>query len=281
MPRLRSYELLFPCVLLLACQSPAPAPAPTPTPTPVAPAPAPEPAPVPVPAPPPELAPPPSPVPEGCKIVIDGQQGDTVKRALVNTVGGGLYDTTVADGRVIEFTCPPLAERKGANIIAEKSNAELVHWAGVDLEPNAEGKSLDAADAKPDLPAGLDEETLARLRAKWPDLSKWEEEQPEASAPEPSDQPAPIEEKIPVTFAANKLYWAELRVEHVGSKKVQRAVLDPQARKSLLPGTYKLSVKLEDGGQWQSAGTIDVEAGKSSYSVQMLDNPPRPEVSSK
>jgi hypothetical protein len=221
-------------------------------------------------------------VPEGCKIVIDGQDRDAIQRALVNTSKGGLYDTTVAEGKVIQFECPPADEREGANIIAEKANNELVHWANVKLEPGGEGQALAAADAKPDLPEGLDEETLARLRAKWPDLQKWEEDKPAASAPVPGqDVPAPAdEEKIPVSFSANKLYWAELRLEHSVSKKTQRLVLDPQARKSLPPGVYELSVKLEDGGQWQDAGTLEIEPGKASYSVQMLDNPPRPQVTS-
>jgi hypothetical protein len=262
--------------LALACQPQAPQPAaakqpaksqaPTPTPAP-APTPAPEPIPEPAPAPPVV-------VPAGCKVVIEGDK-DGVKRALVNTASGGVYDTTVADGRVIEFECPPTAERSGANIIAEKNNAELVHWAGVDLDPNAGDQALAAADAKPNLPEGLDEETLARLRAKWPDLSKWEEPALEAGP----DTPTPVEEKVPVSFSANKLYWAELRLEHLVSKKVVRLVLDPKAKKSLAPGKYKLSVKLEDTGAWQAAGELEIVAGKS-YSVQMLDGPPRAQVSS-
>jgi hypothetical protein len=265
-------------VLALACQAqqPQPAakqpikaevPAPKPTseltPTPILAEPAP--------------TPPPIVVPEGCKIVIEGQDSNGVKRALVNTTSGGLYDTTVANGRVIEFECPPAAERKGANIIAEKDNDELVHWAGVNLDPNAGGQALDAADAKPDLPEGLDEETLARLRAKWPDLSQFEEPAVEAG----DDTPAPIEEKIPVSFSAHKLYWAELRLQHLVSKKAVRLVLDPKASKSLVPGKYALSVKLEDTGAWLDAGDLEIVAGKASYSVQMLDGPPRPQVTSK
>jgi hypothetical protein len=268
-------------VLALACQPEAPQPAakqpakselPAPTRPPV-PTPAPEPAPTPEPlAPPPPVV-----VPEGCKVVIEGQDGNGVKRALVNTASGSIYDTTVADGRVIEFECPPTAERSGANIIAEKDNAELVHWAGVNLDPDAGSQALNAADAKPNLPEGLDEETLARLRAKWPDLSKWEEPAVEAGP----DTPTPVEEKVPVSFSAHKLYWAELRLEHLVSKKVARLVLDPKASKSLAPGKYRLSVKLEDTGAWQDAGELEVVAGKSSYSVQMLDGPPRPQVTSK
>jgi hypothetical protein len=265
-------------VLALACQAQDPqvaakqpvkpqAPAPTPTP---------ELAPPPVPAEP-TPTPPPVVVPEGCKIVIEGEAENGVKRALVNTASGGIYDTTVADGRVIEFECPPTAERQGANIIAEKANAELVHWAGVNLDPNAGGQALNAADAKPNLPEGLDEETLARLKAKWPDLSKWEEPAVEAG----DDTPTPIEEKVPVSFSAHKLYWAELKLEHLVSKKVVRLVLDPKASKSLAPGKYELAVKLEDTGAWQDAGELEIVAGKASYSVQMLDGPPRPQVTSK
>lgn len=234
------------------------------------------------PAPPPKVEPPPPVVvPEGCKVIIEGEENDRVKRALVNTSSGGIYDTTVADGRVIEFECPPVAERKGANIIAEKGNAELVHWAGVDLNPEAAGQPLAAADAKPDLPEGLDEETLARLRAKWPDLSKWEEPAVEAKKEDGPDTPAPTEEKIPVSFSAHQLYWAEIKLEHVESKKVTRAVLDPKASKSLAPGKYALSVKLEDKAAWQKAGELEIEAGKKAYTVQMLDGPPRPQVTSK
>lgn len=265
-------------VLALACQTQAPQPAakqPRKSELP-APAPMPEPTPPPIPTEP-TPTPPPVVVPEGCKIVIEGQDGNGVKRALVNTASGGLYDTTVANGRVIEFECPPAAERTGANIIAEKDNAELVHWAGVNLDPNAGGQALDAADAKPNLPEGLDEETLARLRAKWPDLSQFEEPAVEAGP----DTPTPVEEKIPVSFSAHKLYWAELRLEHLVSKKVVRLVLDPKGSKSLVPGKYKLSVKLEDTGAWQDAGEMEIVAGKSSYSVQMLDGPPRPQVTSK
>lgn len=269
----RSLPALLALALALACQAQPSAPAPKPTPAAQpAPAPAPELA---APAPAPE--PPPVPIPEGCKVIIEGQDGDTVKRALVNTTAGGLYDTTVdADGRVIEFECPPAAERKGANIIAEKSNAELVHWAGVDLAPGDQAQPLAATDAKPDLPEGLDEATLARLRAKWPDLSKWEEPAVEA-APE---QPAAPEDKIPVSFSAHQLYWAELRLEHRESKKQLRVVLDPKASKSLLPGVYELSVKIEDTGNWLDAGELTIEVGKGKYTVKMLDNPPRPQVSS-
>jgi hypothetical protein len=279
-PMLRFLSRAVPAVLVLAvaCQEPQPAakqpqkaevpapasmPQPTPTPGPIEPTPTPPPLPV--------------IVPEGCKVVIEGQDGNGVKRALVNTSSGGLYDTTVVDGRVIEFECPPAAERQGANLIAEKDNAELVHWAGVNLDPNAGGQALNAADAKPDLPEGLDEETLARLRAKWPDLSQFEEPAVEAGP----DTPTPIEEKIPVSFSAHKLYWAELKLEHLESKKVVRVVLDPKASKSLVPGKYELFVKLEDTGAWQDAGELEIVAGKSSYSVQMLDGPPRPQVTSK
>lgn len=264
-------------VLALACQAqepqstakqPAQSQAPAPTPTPTL---------TPIPAEPTPVVVPPVVVPEGCKVVIEGQDQNGVKRALVNTASGGIYDTTVADGRVIEFECPPTAERAGANIIAEKDNAELVHWAGVDLDPSAGGQALAAADAKPNLPEGLDEETLARLRAKWPDLSKWEEPAVEAGP----DTPTPVEEKIPVSFSAHKLYWAELRLEHLVSKKVVRLVLDPKSSKSLAPGKYKLSVKLEDSGPWRDAGEMEIAAGTAGYSVQMLDAPPRPQVTSK
>jgi hypothetical protein len=264
-------------VLALACQAQDPQVAAKQPAKPQAPIPAPTPEPTPPPLPAEPTPPPPVVVPEGCKVVIEGQDENGVKRALVNTASGGIYDTTVADGRVIEFECPPTAERAGANIIAEKDNAELVHWAGVNLDPAAGGQALAAADAKPNLPEGLDEETLARLKAKWPDLSKWEEPAVEAGP----DTPTPIEEKIPVSFSAHKLYWAELRLEHLVSKKVVRLVLDPKASKSLAPGKYKLSVKLEDTGAWQDAGELEIAAGKTSYSVQMLDGPPRPQVTSK
>jgi hypothetical protein len=280
LPTLRTSSRALPAVIVLAlaCQAADPQPV-AKQPKPAAPATTPTPVP-----PPPALTPTPPPpepvtvvVPEGCKVVIEGQDQNGVKRALVNTASGGVYDTTVADGRVIEFECPPAAERKGANIIAEKDNAELVHWAGVDLDPNAASQALHSADAKPNLPDGLDEETLARLRAKWPDLSKWEEPAVQAGP----DKPTPVEEKIPVSFSANKLYWAELRLEHLVSKKVVRLVLDPKASKSLAPGKYELSVKLEDTGDWKDAGELEIVAGKASYSVQMLDGPPRPQVTSK
>lgn len=280
-PMLRVLSRVVPAILVLAlaCQAQEPQPAAKQPTKSQAPAPAPEPQPAPnlpiiaepTPTPPPIV------VPEGCKVVIEGQDDNGVKRALVNTASGGIYDTTVADGRVIEFECPPVAERAGANIIAEKDNAELVHWAGVNLDPNAGGQALAAADAKPNLPEGLDEETLARLRAKWPDVKQWDEPAVEAGP----DTPAPTEEKIPVSFSAHKLYWAELRLEHLLSKKVVRLVLDPKAQKPLAPGKYKLSVKLEDTGAWQNAGEIEIVAGKASYSVQMLDGPPRPQVTSK
>jgi hypothetical protein len=280
LPLLRTLSRAVPAVLVLAlaCQPQEPQPAAKQPAKTEAPAPEPKPEPKPEPLPEPLPTPPPVVVPEGCKVVIEGQDENGVKRALVNTSSGGIYDTTVADGRVIEFECPPAAERNGANIIAEKDNAELVHWAGVNLDPAAGGQALNSADAKPNLPEGLDEETLARLRAKWPDLSKWEEPAVEAA---PTDAPPPSEDKIPVSFSANKLYWAELRLEHLVSKKNVRLVLDPKASKSLAPGKYKLSVKLEDTGAWQDAGELEIVAGKSSYSVQMLDGPPRPQVTSK
>jgi hypothetical protein len=279
MRRTSSRAALALLVLVLACQAQEP-PVANKQPEVQAPKPAAEPLPKSEPAPPQQPAVPPGVIPEGCKVVIQGEDQTAVKRALVNTSTGGIYDTTIADGRVIEFECPPVAERKGANIIAEKDNAALVHWAGVDLNPGGE-QAINSADAKPNLPEGLDEGTLARLRAKWPDLAKWDEPAMAAKPEGAPSKPAPAEEKIPVSFSAHQLYWAELRLDHVESKKVTRVVLDPKAQKSLVPGKYQLSVKLEDKGAWQSAGELEIVAGKKSYSVQMLDGPPRPQVSDK
>ena len=219
----------------------------------------------------PEPEPPPAPihtepqpvVPEGCSIVVRG--GDDIEQAAVD-VPSQLIAAEVIGGHELQFECPPVGERKGAAIIASRSQNEVVHWPDVDLGEPGSAITLEAADALDNLPE-LAPDHREVLRSQMPGLALWAEE---SDAPEDL-----VDRRVSVLFTANELPEAELKIRGQGvTKKIKLA---PSSKKRLEPGVYKLSFKLS-GADWQDAGKITIKPG-IQQKVRMLEAPPWSEVS--
>lgn len=199
--------------------------------------------------------------PSNYKIVVAG--GPDIQQAVINTPST-LVDAKVDHGREITFSYPPEEHGRVADVIAERSPDDVVHWPKVDLGEAKDGQvRLEAANALPNLPE-MTPERRAQLRAKLPDLTLWSED-------DTPDKPPAATQTVKVTFTANELYTVVLKIQPDHGRTVQKK-LDPKITLSLAPGRHRLSYK-EDGGDWQDAGTILIAAGKS-YLVQLLDEPP-------
>ena len=72
-------------------------------------------------------------------------------------------------------------------------------------------------------------------------------------------------------FRPSHAPWIELRLE---GKRSLRLVLEAKNTKALAPGSYAVSFRTSEAGEWTKAGVpLEVEAGKS-YDVEMTSRPP-------
>lgn len=246
----------------------------------------------------PEPDPEPEPEPElttNCDVVVEGER--RVERAMLHREREGFEDLEVVDGRRIKINCPPSTSSREGKLVAQleagaggrSRQADIVSW-DVALEAHAKPRVLKIEAAKHGPPPELNEEDAAEL---WPELeqdaywdgevdagSETDGEQPEVAAseastvPELARKPKPAAALVEVEFNAGRLKWAELRYEELARKRKKQVTLAPSAKRKLAAGRYKLSVRYpESSTDWEDAGELEIEAGKTVVSVKMQETP--------
>lgn len=248
---------------LCACGSePPPKPAPKPALEAPTPAPTAEWAPDSTPKPPPKPPPaPPDPPPVAdirCEVSVDG--GPKIKRAFVKIQEGGLREGEVEDGYTVGYDCPDDVDRKKVDLIAGLENDKVVHWKDIEIGDQRQAK-VRVADANEGLPE-LTPEELQKMKEEGLDY-------PQEPIEKPADRPKRV--KMPVVFMQHELNWAQIQVKGKG-RRPKTIALNGKRRHPLFAGKYEVLVQKSPDGEWQSAGSLTIESGKS-YTVRLLKRP--------
>lgn len=197
-------------------------------------------------------------VDERCLIRVAG--GPRLARAAVKMESGRIRPGDVEGGYTVGYDCPEEIDRTGVDLIAQLENARHVHWTDVDV----------GADRTADVVAST-------TRAGLPKLTPEEKELLEEQGFEIPDEPVtntvtgPPRVKVPVVFMPHKLPWAELQLTARGQHP-QHVTLAGRRMHPLLPGQYEVLVRQDPEGDWESAGTLTIDEGKS-HTVKLFRRP--------
>ncbi|MEM9459004.1 MAG: hypothetical protein AAGF11_32805 [Myxococcota bacterium] len=199
-----------------------------------------------------------------CTIRVDG--GPRIKTAAVKVQSGELRPGEVEDtGYAVDYDCPDYRDRKGVNLIAKLENDEQVHWTNIHV-----GDDMNGTVASSESNKGLPELT--------PEQRELLEEQGFEVTETVAPPPPPKKVKVPVIFWPHKLPWAELQLE--GRGKPRTVTLAGKRSYPLYPGRYDVMIRKDPDGEFESAGTLTIEGGKS-HTVKLIKRPLGFEVTSK
>ncbi|MCX4241081.1 hypothetical protein [Paraliomyxa miuraensis] len=207
-------------------------------------------------------------MPTNCTIVVEGDGPRLVKAAVRARTPEGeapeIREGTIdgATGRTVRYECPEPRHRTNVDLIAKLENDEVLHWKGIDLDESGEGKVTNE-QSEAGLPADLSPEEIEILA-----------QQRGISVEEVIAETAKTTPKLTrsaVVFRPNYAPWIELKLE--GTRQFQ-LVLAAKKTKALPEGTYQVSFRTTEDGEWKQAGIpLELTAGKS-YDVEMTSRPP-------